>query len=126
MMSFLQAQQRYAIIEAVVHLVNRDFRALAALYQRLGFIPRAEETEPIAVALEAALPDVLNASVSELNFKSVIDKLGDVMYKYPFSLPPFYIAIIRCLGVLEGVALQVACARVVRVVRGVTKTSALP
>jgi len=29
------------------------------------------------------------------------------MYKFPFSLPPFYIAIIRCLGVLEGLAIQV-------------------
>ena len=54
-----------------------------------------------------ALPDVLNASVAELNFKSVINKLGDVMYKYAFSLPPFYIAVIRCLGVLEGVAMEV-------------------
>ena len=45
--------------------------------------------------------------MGELNFKNVIQKLGDVMYKFPFSLPPFYIAIIRCLGVLEGVAIQV-------------------
>ncbi len=29
------------------------------------------------------------------------------LYRYPFSLPPFYIAIIRCLGVLEGLAIQV-------------------
>ena len=28
-------------------------------------------------------------------------------YKFPFSLPPFYIAIIRCLGVLEGLAIQI-------------------
>jgi len=48
--------------------------------------------------------------VGELNFKNVISKLGDVMYKFPFSLPPFYIAIIRCLGVLEGVAIQVGYA----------------
>jgi hypothetical protein len=32
---------------------------------------------------------------------------GQIMYTYPFSLPPFYIAIIRCLGVLEGLAIQV-------------------
>lgn len=30
-----------------------------------------------------------------------------VMSTYPFSLPPFYVAIIRCLGVLEGLAIQV-------------------
>lgn len=45
--------------------------------------------------------------MGELNFKNVVNKLGDVMYTFPFSLPPYYIAIIRCLGVLEGVAIQV-------------------
>ncbi|KAL1507029.1 hypothetical protein AB1Y20_007891 [Prymnesium parvum] len=107
MMSFVAPSQRYAIIEAVVHMVNRDFRALAQLYKELGFIPADESIEPIATALNEALPNVLNSSVAEFNFKSVIDKLGDVMYTYPFSLPPFYIAVIRCLGVLEGVAMQV-------------------
>jgi hypothetical protein len=56
---------------------------------------------------QSALPDVLNSAVGDFNFKNVFSKLGDVMYKFPFSLPPYYISIIRCLGVLEGVAIQV-------------------
>lgn len=36
----MEAGQRYGIIEAVIHLVNRDFVALADLYKRLGFIPQ--------------------------------------------------------------------------------------
>jgi len=107
MMSYVKPYQRYSIIEAVVHLVNRDFEALANLYKRMGFIPPDQPTDPIVKALNATLPDVLGSSVSELNFKNVISKLGDVMYTYPFSLPPFYIAIIRCLGVLEGISIQV-------------------
>jgi aarF domain-containing kinase len=107
MVSYVEASQRYSIIEAVVHLVNRDFLSLAQLYKRMGFIPKDVDSTPIVNALSEALPDVLNAPVGELNFKNVISKLGDVMYKFPFSLPPFYIAIIRCLGVLEGVAIQV-------------------
>ena len=66
-----------------------------------------QDPAPIVDALADALPDVLNASVGELNFKNVVNKLGDVMYTFPFSLPPYYVAIIRCLGVLEGVAIQV-------------------
>lgn len=106
-MSYVEAGQRYGIIEAVIHLVNRDFVALADLYKRLGFIPPEQDPAPIVEALSKALPDVLNASVGELNFKNVINKLGDVMYTFPFSLPPYYTAVIRCLGVLEGVAIQV-------------------
>lgn len=107
MMSEVEPGQRYGIIEAVVHMVNRDFTALANLYVRLGFLPPDTDLDPIIEALNGALPDVLGASVGELNFKSVIDKLGSVMYQYPFRLPPYYTAIIRCLGVLEGVAIQV-------------------
>ena len=107
MMSVLAPAQRAGIVEAVVHMVNRDFRALSELYKELGFLPAEQDVEPIAEALNAALPDVLNASIRELNIKSVVEKLGDVMYTYPFALPPFYTSIIRCLGVLEGVALQV-------------------
>jgi predicted unusual protein kinase regulating ubiquinone biosynthesis (AarF/ABC1/UbiB family) len=107
MVSYVESQQRYSIIEAVVHLVNRDFVALANLYSRMGFIPADVNQEPLVQALRKALPDVLNASVGELNIKNIINKLGDVMFRFPFSLPPYYISIIRCLGVLEGVALQV-------------------
>lgn len=107
MMSYASKAQRNGFLLAVVHIVNRDWSALVRLYQRLGFIPEGTDLKPIEQGLEAALPDVLNADVSELNFKNVIGKLGDIMYTYPFSLPPFYIAIIRCLGVLEGLAIQV-------------------
>lgn len=107
MMSFADKEQRNGFLLAVVHIVNRDWSELVRLYQKLGFIPEGTDLTPIEVALEDALPDVLNADISELNFKNVVNKLGDIMYTYPFSLPPFYIAIIRCLGVLEGLAIQV-------------------
>ena len=107
MMSYAETEQRNGFLLAVVHIVNRDWDELVLMYQRLGFIPEGTDLEPVAVALEKSLPDVLNAGVSELNFKNVVGKLGDIMYTYPFSLPPFYIAIIRCLGVLEGLAIQV-------------------
>mmetsp|Transcript_20026 Transcript_20026/g.30032 ORF Transcript_20026/g.30032 Transcript_20026/m.30032 type:complete len:1057 (+) Transcript_20026:205-3375(+) len=107
MMSYAGASQRNGFILAVVHIVNRDWDELVSMYQRLGFIPEGTNLKPIAIALEKSLPDALNSDISELNFKNVVGKLGDIMYTYPFSLPPFYISIIRCLGVLEGLAIQV-------------------
>lgn len=79
------------------------------VYQKLGFIPEDIDVKPIQVALDRALPDVLNSEISQVNFKNIVDKLGeDIFFKFQFSLPPFYIAIIRCLGVLEGLAIQVS------------------
>ena len=92
MMSYLEEDS--AIIEAVVHLVNRDFEALADLYVRMGFIKAGTDVKPIVRGLQDTLPDVLDAPVSELNVKSVASRLGDVMYTFPFALPPFYVAII--------------------------------
>ena len=107
MMSYAAAPQRNGFLLAVVHIVNRDWGELTKVYQKLGFIPPGTDVKPIELALEDALPDVLSADISELNFKNVVGELGDIMYTYPFSLPPFYISIIRCLGVLEGLAIQV-------------------
>lgn len=54
MVSYVEPAQRYMIIEAVVHLVNRDFRALALLYRRMGFIPEDVNIDPIVLALEVS------------------------------------------------------------------------
>lgn len=106
-MSYVDRAQRNGFLLAVVHIVNRDWPELVRVYEALGFIPPNTDSKPIEVALETALPDVLNADISELNFKNVVNKLGDIFYTFPFSLPPFYISIIRCMGVLEGLAIQV-------------------
>jgi len=107
MMSEVEQFQRYGILEAVIHMVNRDWTQLCQLYVRLGFIPAGTDLTPIIKALDKALPDVLGASVDTFNIKNVIGELGDIMYKFPFKLPPYYTAIVRCLGVLEGLAIQV-------------------
>jgi predicted unusual protein kinase regulating ubiquinone biosynthesis (AarF/ABC1/UbiB family) len=79
MMSYADRAQRNGFLLAVVHIVNRDWAALVRVYQKLGFIPEGTDVTPIEIALENALPDVLSADISELNFKNVINKLGDVV-----------------------------------------------
>ena len=86
MMSYANRQQRNGFLLAVVHIVNRDWSELVRVYKRLGFIPEGTDAKPIEIALENTLPDVLNSDVSEVNFKNVVNQLGDIMYKFPFSL----------------------------------------
>ena len=85
MMSYLEERQRVSIIEAVVHLVNRDFEALADLYVRMGFIKAGTDVKPIVRGLQDALPDVLDAPVSELNVKNVASSS-----RCDLGVPPFY------------------------------------
>ena len=107
MMSEVKPHQRYGLLEAVVHLVNRDFEGLAKDYVKLEFLTPDTDLTPIIPALAGVFSDALGASVAELNFKSITDQLSEVMYEYPFRVPAYYALIIRSLVTLEGIAINV-------------------
>ncbi|MFZ4641375.1 MAG: ABC1 kinase family protein [Nodosilinea sp.] len=107
MMSQVKPQQRYGLIEAVVHMVNRDFEGLAHDYVKLEFLTPDTDLSPIIPALAEVFNNVLGASVAELNFKSITDEFSALMYEYPFRVPAYYALIIRSLVTLEGIAINV-------------------
>ncbi len=107
MMSEVTPEQRYGLLEAVVHLVNRDFTSLSQDYVNLGFLEPNTDLSIISPALEAVFGTALGASVADLNFKAVTDKLSQVMYELPFQVPAYYALIIRSLVTLEGIAISV-------------------
>ncbi|KAI3461926.1 hypothetical protein Pfo_018589 [Paulownia fortunei] len=105
MMSETPEQARSAIIGHVVHMVNRDYEAMARDYYALDFLSPDVDVSPIVPALRDFFDDALNSTVSELNFKTIVDGLGAVLYQYPFNVPAYYALILRSLTVLEGLAL---------------------
>jgi predicted unusual protein kinase regulating ubiquinone biosynthesis (AarF/ABC1/UbiB family) len=107
MMSEIKPYQRYGLIEAIVHLVNRDFEGLANDYVKLEFLTPDTNLVPIIPALANVFNSALGASVAELNFKSMTDQLSQVMYEFPFRVPAYYALIIRSLVTLEGIAINV-------------------
>lgn len=84
MMSNAPQGARYAIIAHVIHLVNRDYEAMCRDYYTLDFMDPSVDTTPIAPALAAFFDDVLGSSVSQLNFRAIVDGLGGVLFQYPF------------------------------------------
>lgn len=107
MMSEIKPHQRYGMINAIVHIVNRDFEALVRDYVRLGFLSPETDITPIVPALTTVFNNALGASVAELNFQSIVDQLSQVMYEYPFQVPAYYALIIRSLVTLEGIAISI-------------------
>lgn len=105
MMSETPEEARLAIIGHVVHLVNRDYEAMARDYYALDFLAPDVDVSPIVPALRDFFDDALSLTVSELNFKTIVDGLGAVLYQYPFNVPAYYALILRSLTVLEGLAL---------------------
>lgn len=107
MMSEIKPAQRYGLIEAIVHVVNRDFDGLAKDYVKLDFLSPETDLTPIIPAFARVFADAEGASVADLNIKSITDELSALMYEYPFRVPPYYALIIRSLVTLEGIAIFV-------------------
>jgi predicted unusual protein kinase regulating ubiquinone biosynthesis (AarF/ABC1/UbiB family) len=107
MMSTVTRESRTGLIQAVVHLVNRNFSALSKDFVALGFLGEEVDLEPIVPAFEKVFGQALEMGVSRMDFKAVTDDLSGVMYRFPFQVPPYYALIIRSLVTLEGIALSV-------------------
>lgn len=107
MMSEVSAEQRFGLIEAIVHLVNRDFAALSKDYVRLGFLTEDIDFDAIVPALSRVFNPPEGQSLTEMDFKDMTDQLSQIMYDYPFQVPAYYALIIRSLVTLEGIAFSV-------------------
>jgi predicted unusual protein kinase regulating ubiquinone biosynthesis (AarF/ABC1/UbiB family) len=107
MMSTILPYQRYGLIEAIVHLVNRDFDSLAQDYVKLDFLTPETDLTPIIPALGNVFNNALGASVAELNFKKITDEMSAMMYEFPFRVPAYYALIIRSMVTLEGIAINI-------------------
>tara|TARA_S200000501_G_scaffold372065_1_gene416376 strand:- start:225 stop:1433 length:1209 start_codon:yes stop_codon:yes gene_type:complete len=107
MMSEVTKESRSGLIQAVVHLVNKNFDKLSQDFVKLGFLSDEVNLEPIVPAFQDVFINAVELGVSKMDFKSVTDDMSGVMYKFPFKLPPYYALIIRSLLTLEGIALSV-------------------
>ena len=107
MMSEVSRESRTGLIQAVVHLVNRNFGKLSKDFVSLGFLAEDVNLEPIVPAFEGVFGQAIEMGVSRMDFKAVTDDLSGVMYRFPFRVPPYYALIIRSLVTLEGIALSV-------------------
>ena len=106
MMDALNERDRLTLTGAVVHLINRDFLALARDFQTLGFLNPQADLEPIIPALESVLGEAIGKNVGSFNFKSITDRFSELMYDYPFRVPARFALIIRAVVSQEGLALR--------------------
>jgi predicted unusual protein kinase regulating ubiquinone biosynthesis (AarF/ABC1/UbiB family) len=105
MMDQLSLETKEQLVDAVVHLINKDYEQLGQVYIKLGFLKPDVDLLPITKALETVLGDIMAEKVKDFNFKVVTDRFSRIMYDYPFCLPAKFALIIRSVVTQEGVAL---------------------
>ncbi|BAY90991.1 MULTISPECIES: ABC1 kinase family protein [unclassified Tolypothrix] len=106
MMDQLEETTKETLVDALVHLVNKDYSDLAADFVKLGFLTPNTNICPIVPALESVLGNAIGKNVGDFNFKTITDEFSELMYEYPFRVPAKFALIIRSLVTQEGIALS--------------------
>ncbi|XP_022138474.1 uncharacterized protein LOC111009639 [Momordica charantia] len=102
----LTDDQKYGMIEAIAHLIHRDYSAIVKDFVKLGFIPEGVNLEPILPVLAKVFDQALEGGgAKNINFQELASDLAQITFDYPFRIPPYFALIIRAIGVLEGIAL---------------------
>ncbi|XP_022974788.1 uncharacterized aarF domain-containing protein kinase At1g71810, chloroplastic [Cucurbita maxima] len=106
MMGEFKQELRDGFIEACLHLVNRDFDALAKDFVTLGLLPPTADRQAVTQALTAVFQNAVSKGVRSISFGDLLGNLGTTMYKFKFRIPSYFSLVIRSLAVLEGIAVS--------------------
>ncbi|TQE03486.1 hypothetical protein C1H46_010801 [Malus baccata] len=102
----LTDDQKYGMIEAIAHLIHRDYAAIVKDFVKLEFISEGVNLEPILPVLAKVFDQALEGGgAKNINFQELASDLAQITFDYPFRIPPYFALIIRAIGVLEGIAL---------------------
>eukprot|EP00249_Psilotum_nudum_P018016 c26599_g1_i1 orf=673-2898(-) len=107
MMGEIKQNLRNGLIEACLHLINRDFEALAGDFVTLGFLPASSQMSDVSKALTGVFQNAVSKGVRNISFGDLSGNLGLTMYQFKFRIPSYFSLVIRSLAVLEGIALSV-------------------
>lgn len=106
LMTEVTDDQKYGMIEAIAHLLNRDYTEIGQDFINLGFIPKGTDTRPIVPALTKVFDVALaGGGAKSINFQELSSDLAQITFDYPFTIPPYFALVIRAISVLEGIAL---------------------
>ena len=106
LMTEVTDNQKYGMVEAIAHLINRDYTEIGQDFINLDFIPQGTDTTPIVPALTKVFDVALaGGGAKSINFQELASDLAEITYEYPFKIPPYFALVIRAISVLEGIAL---------------------
>ncbi|BDA45558.1 Uncharacterized protein sll0005 [Coccomyxa sp. Obi] len=106
LMTSIDDNIKYGMIEAISHLIHRDYEAIVQDFVTLDFIPKGTDLSPILPVLARVFDQALEGGgAKNINFQELAADLAQITFDYPFRIPPYFALIIRAISVLEGIAL---------------------
>lgn len=90
LMTEVTEDQKYGMIEAIAHLINRDYSEIGQDFINLDFIPKGTDTTNIVPALTKVFDVALaGGGAKSINFQELAADLAEITYDYPFRIPPY-------------------------------------
>jgi len=106
LMAEIDNEIKFGMVEAISHLIHRDYEAIVYDFVTLEFIPPGTNLKPILPVLSKVFDQALEGGgAKSINFQELAADLAQITFDYPFRIPPYFALIIRAIGVLEGIAL---------------------
>jgi predicted unusual protein kinase regulating ubiquinone biosynthesis (AarF/ABC1/UbiB family) len=105
MVGRITPQLQSMIIDAFFHIVERDVKGLTQDLINLNFLTPTIDANLIRPVVEKLFSDYLNLKLGEVRFKELTYELADVIYEYPFRIPPNFTYVMRAIMTLEGIGI---------------------
>ena len=93
---------RHGMLSSILHMSSGDWNGFVEDMDRMELLKPTVDKK----VLGSDLGEMMGGS-SFNNFKKLLKVMAILGLKYKFTLPPYYVLVVRSLATLEGIALQV-------------------
>lgn len=93
------------MIDAFFHIVEKDVKGLTQDLINLEFLAPTVDQGLIRPVVEKLFTDYFNLKLGEIRFKELTYELAEVIYEYPFRIPPHFTYVMRAVMTLEGIGI---------------------
>lgn len=107
MVGRLTPELKQSLINAFMHVIKREYRALVDDFVDMGFLKGDVDRDLLCQELTPIVDARFSEGINKVRFRKVVFDFSDVVYRYPFRLPSDFTYIMRALLTLEGVALAI-------------------
>ncbi len=107
MVGRLDAELKQHLVNALIHVTQRDYRALVDDFVGMGFLNNDVDREALCADLAPIVDTRFAEGMTKVRFRQMLFDFSDVCYRYPFRLPTEFTYVMRALLTLEGVALTI-------------------
>ena len=102
--SRLSREERGVLAQILFGFIQRDYRRVAELHFRAGYVPEGQDVDLFAQALRAVGEPIRDASAPDLSMARLLSQLFETTEMFQMATQPQLIMLQKTMVVVEGVA----------------------